>query len=95
MKYKVENTKIVRNAYASYRMSDKVRLHEVYGSWSDEKEKAWNECYKECEENNGKNFRIISYGTWFFSCGYVFECEGKEYFRYHTAYNARTMEIKH
>lgn len=92
---KVEDTQIVRDAYARYRRADKKHLWQVYGRWSDAKQDAWEECFKECEDNNGEDFRIISHNQNEFTCGYVFEKDGTKYFRYHTARHERTMEIKH
>ncbi len=36
-------------------------LRQVYSRWSDKKEKAMNDCRKECNEDGGTDFRIISH----------------------------------
>ena len=42
-------------------------LHEVYSSYSQAKQNAWEWCLNKCHEENGHNFHIISHNTFGFS----------------------------
>ena len=62
-----------------YNNSNAVTLNDVYGTYSTEKERAWNYCYKEMLDNNGWGFTIISSNTFGFTCGYVIEDESGDH----------------
>lgn len=47
-------------------------LRQVYSSGSDKKEKAMNDCRKECNEDNGTDFRIISHSRDNFSVAWEY-----------------------
>lgn len=43
-------------------------LYQVYDKWSSEKEKAWNECYKEyCNTEGAEQFSICSHNSYSFT----------------------------
>lgn len=50
-----------------------VCLHDVYGRWSNRKQKAFDNCVELCEELNGKSFCITGHGTSYFSVMFDFE----------------------
>ena len=62
-------------------------LRDIYKSWSNEKERAYNYCKQDCEKNNGFNFRVVNGNTFMFSCGYLYNKNGKKYCKYFTGYN--------
>lgn len=47
-------------------------LRQVYSSWSDKKEKAMSDCLKECSEDGGTDFRIISHSRDNFSVAWEY-----------------------
>ena len=50
-----------------------TELRQVYGRWSDAKESAMQRCRRECYEDNGYNFRIISANGWAFSVAWEYD----------------------
>lgn len=74
-----------QRAYQSYLMSTYTRLEHVYDRYSDAKEYAYNQIMNEMCQVNGYNFRIISFNTNLYSCGYCVEVDGEIYFIRHTA----------
>lgn len=48
-------------------------LHDAYKSFSREKENAYNDCLRWCNEENGHNFHIISANTFGFSVAWEVE----------------------
>lgn len=70
-----EDFTIVRDldgAYRRYNMSDDMQLIDVYGHWSDKKERAYNYCRELMYKYNGNGFRIISANTFMFTVGFEF-----------------------
>lgn len=70
-----EDFTIVRDldgAYQRYNMSDDMQLRDVYGRWSDKKERAYNYCRELMYKYNGNGFRIISANTFMFTVGFEF-----------------------
>ena len=49
----------MKEAYSRYLNTAKDTLKDVYKSWSDEKEKAFNRCKRLQQEHEGERFRII------------------------------------
>lgn len=60
-------------AKAPFRMGEGVYLSDVYGSYSDAKERAYNNCSKLCDRFNGWGFQISSHNTNFFTVQFKFE----------------------
>lgn len=50
-----------------------VCLSDVYGRWSNEKQKAFDKCVELCMNLNGKSFCITSHNTSYFSVMFDFE----------------------
>lgn len=70
-----EDFTIVRTldgAYQRYNMSDDMQLRDVYGRWSDKKERAYNYCVELMRKYNGYDLRIISSNTFMFTVGFEF-----------------------
>lgn len=70
-----EDFTIVRDlggAYQRYNMSDDMQLRDVYGRWSDKKERAYNYCRELMLKYDGNGFRIISANTFMFTVGFEF-----------------------
>ena len=61
-----------------YYASNATTLRDVYGRWSDRKEKAYMDCVRKKVEMNGNNLRIIGANTDKFSVGFAFTDENGE-----------------
>ena len=48
------------------------RLYQVYGSYSQAKQRAWDYCWKLCNKYNGTNFCITSYNSFSFCVAFDF-----------------------
>lgn len=68
-------------------------LNNVYNSWSDAKQEAWNQIAKECVDRNGFRFSIITYSVSRFTVGYMYIHDSKLMFCVHTPTDSGTMEI--
>lgn len=68
-------------------------LCDVYGEWSDAKQKAWNQIAKECADRNGFKLSVITYSVQYFTAGYMYKDDDKLMFRVHTATDSGTMEL--
>lgn len=55
----------------AYKKSSATELSDVYGKCSFDKAKAYRQCREWCDKENGKCFRIISAGSFFFSVGWL------------------------
>ena len=91
---KTTNNNQVRNAYWAYRNRSKART--IYGAYikpSSKKVEAFKYCMNDMVDYNGHEMRIVHAGSHFFSCGFMFEKNGKRYFRYHTASKVQNMEV--
>ena len=55
---------------ASYNRSNRSRLSDCYGKYSTEKARAESNCRAWCNEEGGDGFRIMSFNTFGFSCGW-------------------------
>jgi hypothetical protein len=60
-------------ADAPIRYGEGVYLSDVYGSYSDAKESAYNYCKRLCKEFNGRDFRIAGHNCMTFSVQFEFE----------------------
>ena len=49
-----------------------TELRKIYGKWSDKKENAMRDCRKECREDEGTDFRIISHCRDYFSVAWEY-----------------------
>lgn len=60
-----------RNLYNTALNYEGRYLHQIYDSWSDAKERAWEWCMDRCIEENGEQFGICSHNTFGFSVSWV------------------------
>lgn len=71
------STKRGQALLAKARWNQGEDLDEVYGSYSSKKKDAWKDCKRQCEEEAGEDFRIISHNSNFFSVAWDFEYDGQ------------------
>lgn len=69
------------------------RLHNVYGKWSDAKQKAWDQIAKECADRNGFKLSVITYTAHFYTVGYMYKDGDELMFCVHTPSDSGTMEL--
>lgn len=69
------------------------QLNNVYKSWSDAKQEAWNQIAKECADRNGFKLSVISYSVCRFTVGYMYIHDDKLTFCVHTPTDSGTMKI--
>ena len=67
------STATLRKAYQDYCGSSNRTLSDVYGRYSTAKDNAYNYCVDLMEKFEGNDLRIISYNTFMFSAGFIFE----------------------
>ena len=60
-------------ADAPIRRGEGVNLSDIYGSYSDAKEDAYNYCRKLCDRFNGRDFQIVGHNCMTFSVQFKFE----------------------
>lgn len=60
------------DVYQRYTYSDDTQLMDVYGRYSDKKARAYAYCRNLMLKYDGYDFRIISYNTFMFTCGFMF-----------------------
>jgi len=60
-------------AVAPIRHGEGVYLSDVYDSYSDAKESAYNYCRKLCDHFNGRGFQIVGHNCMIFSVQFEFE----------------------
>lgn len=65
------NTKRAENFVNAYNRSTDTTLRHCYGRYSWEKEHAEYDCRRKMDNENGFGFRILSYNTFQFTCGWV------------------------
>ena len=80
-----------------YCNSSATSLHDVYGSCSDNKEKAYKYCLRDMKEHGGQDMRITGANCYLFSCAYCIMRDDGEYLVYHTPmhrFEFKVMENK-
>ena len=70
-----------------YCNSGATSLHDVYKTWSAEKEGAFKYCLRDMKEHNGRDMRITGANCYTFSCAYRVIREDGAYLVYHTPCN--------
>ena len=65
------NTKKAESLWFNYNRSRNSRLSECYGKMSTSKAVAERDCIRRMLEEGGKDFRIMSFNTFSFTCGWV------------------------
>ena len=73
--------------FRKYCNSSATSLHDVYKSWSAEKEEAFKACLSDMKRNGGQDMRITGASPNFFSCAYSVKREDGAYLVYHTYAN--------
>lgn len=74
----LSNTKLMRSAYARYKMSMMCELYDCYDSFSKAKADAMTYCENLMHELNGWGLRIVSYNCNVFTVGFLFMNEDDE-----------------
>ena len=64
-------TKKGQNFIESYNRSRATSLSDCYGRFSTEKSRAERDCRRWMDDENGEDFRIISFNTFGFTCGWM------------------------
>lgn len=59
-------------AFNSYNNSSAYELRNMYRSWSDKKQAAFENCRRACADHGGQGLRIISANTNFFTVGFTY-----------------------
>jgi hypothetical protein len=78
----------------SAKKEEGYRLSDVYGSYSTEKEKAYNDCFSKCvSAEKSKNFHIFSYNTFGFSVAWEETIENEEYLHIETPKNTYIVAL--
>ena len=67
-----QQTRQAKQSYTRYVRSSDTCLRDVYGRWSDAKQKAMMYCERFCDNLHGVNLKIISYNTAKFYAGFEF-----------------------
>ena len=81
-------TKKQNKMYSAIINSDYIFLDDVYSSFSKEKENAYKDCVNDMEHLRGFNFRITSFNSFLFSCGFFYrDDESVLHCRYYTGKN--------
>ena len=78
--------KTARERYRAYQWSSDYSLRDVYGSYSEKKHKAFEDCRKKCADLDGEGLKIIAHNGWVFTAGftYIDKTTGKYMFYYIT-----------
>lgn len=78
----------------AYAGSNNISLYDVYNKPSQYKLNAENECIMQMQHENGWNYRILSYNTFAFTCGWLIEDAetGELMLRVETPENSYIME---
>lgn len=66
------NKKFMEEAYKSYQASTDTKLRDVYKTWSNKKEEAFENCVKKMTELGGHGLKIVSANGWAFSVGFLY-----------------------
>lgn len=75
------------NMFHRYCNSNATSLHDVYKTWSNDKEEAFKYCLRDMKEHGGQDMRITSASQNFFSCAYRIIRDDGAYLVYHTYAN--------
>ena len=85
--YRVMTKEHARSVYRDYVSSFSDDLHDSYGTYSKEKEKACNYCKARQNDFNSYDGAIVSYNRFMFTYAFTGMFEGKRYFVYITKDN--------
>lgn len=73
--------------FRKYCNSSATSLHDVYKTWSANKEEAFKGCLADMKYHGGQDMRITGAGPQFFSCAYRVIRDDGAYLVYHTYAN--------
>lgn len=73
--------------FRKYCNSSATSLHNVYKTWSNDKEEAFKACLSDMKHHGGHDMRITGASCNFFSCAYRINREDGAYLVYHTYAN--------
>ena len=88
------NTKKAKSFKANYLYSNDFSLFHVYKNPSRSKMRAYDECRAKCVEMGGWGFKILSFNSSVFTCGWMYSDKetGVIMLDVETAYNSYQME---
>lgn len=87
-------TKKEQQMFENYITSKSTYLNDVYGTYSNAKEKAYEWCRKDMIAHNGEHPRIPTSNRMQFTYAFQYKADnGKTRMRYHTASNVYDFEI--
>ena len=69
------NTKKAQDLIERFYNSEFDTLEECYNSCSAAKRNAYYDCLHKCADMDGRRFRIISFNSQTFTCGWLYRCE--------------------
>lgn len=78
----------------NYEKSMDYSLRQVYGSFSYEKQRIFDEISKEMENNDGFNLKITTYSKFVFTCAYTILKNESKFLVYHTPTKRHEFEIE-
>lgn len=87
-----KTTQMKANLERLWRTSE-THLGEVYNTWSNAKERAYDYCLELVRKYNGYNYRILGANSCVFSFGFIGEINGRKAFFYITHTADRFMYI--
>ena len=91
---KTKNSKKELAILDAYKKSKAFCLRDVYKSWSDEKQNAYNEVMSDCENaENSTDVKILSSCINNFTAGYYFTEDFKRFFKYYTKSNTIIFQV--
>ena len=85
--------KQLRYAYERWQNSELDELYKAYSSASAAKWRAWEHCKETCYVLGGWGLRVITYNTYMFTAGFMFEEDGVKKFCYITPTNKEIVEV--
>jgi hypothetical protein len=80
--------------YDAYKRSTARQLRDVYGTYSQAKDKAWDDCINLLLDYGGYDLKVITANGWMFTAGFMFEDDGKTMFMYITKGKHIAVEVE-
>lgn len=91
---KIQNTKLLRGAYETWKRSNETSLDMAYGHYSSAKQRAWYYCENLMKEHDGYAIRILGHNCMTFSVGFIGYINGLKHFFYITRYYDRALPLE-
>lgn len=70
---KYSRIRSAKNHIGKYEVSEMYSIRHAYNKPSYAKRLAWLHCYAECDRYNGHDLKIISFNTFNFTAGFLYE----------------------